>query len=87
MKMSDLGVRFINGDTAKLADELTDAAIDAGATHALSEYRESVAVIIDAVMTLGPLCSDQEAVNLWAQRRLNLAADVLVDAVTDSSPV
>lgn len=53
------------------------------AARAAGEYRELVAVVIDAVLTLGP-ANEPDTVRCWAERRLSDATQMLIEAVAQA---
>lgn len=69
---------------AMIAENVARENLEEIAERAVGEYREVVAVVIDAVLTLGP-ANSRDDVQCWAERRLKDAMQMLVESVSEAT--
>lgn len=58
--------------------------VEAPAMDSVALYREQVAAVIDAVLTLGP-ANEPDTVRCWAEERLNTAMNMLLDDISEEA--
>lgn len=58
--------------------------VEAPACDPRNIYREKVAVVIDAVLTLGP-ANEPDTVRCWAEERMNADMSILLDDISEEA--